>query len=168
MPPYKRGLAQWVQMGSTPTNQLTKTYKQMGYLTDGLTFNVLREANIARLPQFKNAKGEAAHSKKDGSDWCLAQWCNAVTGELGEAANIIKKVDRGDLTLAEAKPLLAKEFADIVTYLDILAMRAGIDLGKATMEKFNEVSIRVGSNVRVSADDWYYEYEVIHESSNKN
>ncbi len=128
----------------------------MGYMTDGLTFNVLRGANTARLPQFKNAKGEPAHSQPDGSDWCLAQWCNAVTGELGEAANIIKKVDRGDLTLDEARPSLAKEFADIVTYLDILAMRAGIDLGKATIDKFNEVSKRVGSNIRIAADDWYY------------
>ena len=51
----------------------------------------------------------------------------------------------------------AKEFADIVTYLDILAMRAGIDLGKATMDKFNEVSKRVGSTVRISAEDWHYE-----------
>lgn len=125
-------------------------------MTDGLTFNVLRGANTARLPQFKNAKGEPAHTEKDGSDWCLAQWCNAVTGELGEAANIIKKVDRGDLTIDEARPKLAKEFADIVTYLDILAMRAGIDLGKATMDKFNEVSERVGSNVRIDADDWHY------------
>lgn len=66
----------------------------MSYLTDGLTFNTLRGANLARLPQFKNAKGEPAHSQPDGSDWVLAQWCNAVTGELGEAANIIKKVDR--------------------------------------------------------------------------
>ena len=128
----------------------------MGYMTDGLTFNVLRGANTARLPTFKNSKGEPAHSEPDGSDWCLAQWANAVTGELGEAANIIKKVDRGDLTLDEARPSLAKEFADIVTYLDILAMRAGIDLGKATMDKFNEVSIRVGSPVRIASDDWYY------------
>ena len=64
----------------------------MGYMTDGLTFNALRGANRARLPQFKNGKGEPAHSKPDGSDWCLAQWCNAVTGELGEAANLIKKI----------------------------------------------------------------------------
>ncbi len=128
----------------------------MGFLTDGLTFNVLRGANTARLPQFKNNKGESAHSKKDGSDWCLAQWCNAVTGELGEAANIIKEIDNGNLTLDEARPLLAKECADIVCYLDLLAMRAGIDLGKATIDKFNEVSAKTGCSVRISADGSYY------------
>lgn len=128
----------------------------MGYMTDGLTFNALRGANTARLPTFRNARGELAHSEPDGSDWCLSQWSNAVLGELGEAANIIKKVERGDMTLDEAREDLAKEFADVVTYLDILAMRAGVNLGQATMDKFNEISVRVGSPVRLRADDWYY------------
>ena len=112
-----------------------------------MDFQTLRAANIRRIPQFKNAKGEPAHSQPDGSDWSLAEWCNAVTGELGEAANLIKKVQRGDYTLDEARQDLADEFADIVTYLDILAMRAGVDLGEATRNKFNLVSARVGSDV---------------------
>lgn len=115
-----------------------------------LTFNALRRANILRLPQFKNPKGERAHSTDDGSDWALSAWCNAVCGELGEAANLVKKVERGDFTLEEARESLGKEFADIVTYLDILAMRAGVDLGEATIAKFNEVSVRVGSTVRLA------------------
>lgn len=116
-----------------------------------LKFNVLRLANTMRLPQFKNPKGEPAHSEPDGSDWALSAWCNAVCGELGEAANLIKKIERGDFTLEEKREELGKEFADIVTYLDILAMRAGVDLGKATVAKFNEVSERVGSTVRIAA-----------------
>jgi hypothetical protein len=55
-------------------------------MADTLTFAELRTANMARLPQFKNAKGEPAHSKPDGSDWLLSAWCNATLGELGEAA----------------------------------------------------------------------------------
>lgn len=125
----------------------------MGYLTNGLTFNALRGAICARLPEFKNARGEPAHSEPDGSDWPLSAWSNAVLGELGEAANIIKKVERGDLTLDEARPALAKEFADVATYLDILAFRAGVDLGRATIDKFNEVSDRVGSRVYLSQGD---------------
>lgn len=127
----------------------------MGYGTDGLTLRALRAANLARLPTFRNRLGELAHSQPDGSDWCLAQWANAVTGELGEAANLIKKIERGDLTLDEARVDLAKEFADVLTYLDILAMRAGVDLGAATIDKFNEVSVRVGSPIRLRADDWF-------------
>lgn len=131
----------------------------MGYMTDGLTLRTLRDANLQRLPTFKNGKGEPAHSTRDGSDWCLAQWCNAVTGELGEAANLIKKIERGDFTLDEARADLAREFADVLTYLDILAMRAGVDLGRATIDKFNEVSRRVGSPVFIREDgsDWCYD-----------
>ena len=123
-------------------------------MQQGLTFDALRGANLARLPQFKNSRGEPAHSSVDGSDWCLAQWCNAVLGELGEAANIIKKIERGDITLDEARPSLSREFADVQTYLDILAYRAGVDLGAATIGKWNEVSDRVGSSVRLYAQGW--------------
>lgn len=119
-----------------------------------LTFDALRGANLARLPQFKNGRGGYAHSQADGSDWCLAQWCNAVLGELGEVANIIKKIERGDLTLDEARPALAREFADVQTYLDILAYRAGVNLGDATLEKWNEVSVRVESTVRLYPSCW--------------
>ncbi len=128
----------------------------MSYLTNGLSFNTLRQANLKRLPHFKNSKGEPAHSKPDGSDWSLGEWMNAVSGEVGEAANIIKKVRRGDMSIDEARPLLAKELADVATYLDITAFQCGINLGQAVKEKFNEVSIKVGSPVRIGdADDWH-------------
>jgi NTP pyrophosphatase (non-canonical NTP hydrolase) len=114
-----------------------------------LTFAALRRANKLRLPLFKNRHGEPAHSERDGSDWNYAQWCNAMTGEVGEAANLIKKLDRGDLTFDEARPLIANELADVQTYLDLLAMQFGIDLGEATREKFNEVSDRVQCDVKL-------------------
>ena len=117
-----------------------------------LTFAELRYANTHRLPQFKNKLGKPAHSEPDGSDWSLGEWCNALTGEVGEAANIIKKIRRGDVTMDEAKQSLADELADIQTYLDLLAFRAGIDLGAATIAKFNHVSRRVGSSVRIVED----------------
>lgn len=112
-----------------------------------MTFAVLREANVARLPRFRNKKGRPAHSQADGSDWALSTWCNAVLGELGELANLVKKVERGDITLDEARADLGKECADVATYLDILAFRIGIDLGQVTLDKFNEVSRRVDAGV---------------------
>jgi NTP pyrophosphatase (non-canonical NTP hydrolase) len=117
--------------------------------TNELKFNDLRSANIKRLKHFKNGKGKPAHSKKDGSDWCLAQWCNAVCGELGEAANLIKKIERGDFTLEEKREELGKEFADVICYMDLLAFRAGVNLGESVRNKFNEISVRVGSPVRL-------------------
>jgi NTP pyrophosphatase (non-canonical NTP hydrolase) len=129
----------------------------MGYMTDGLTFNTLRNGNIARLPEFKNNKGKVAHDQPDGSDWSLNDWMTACVGELGEAANVLKKVRRGDLTLDEARPKLIMEFADVVIYLDIMAKQANINLGEAVMETFNAKSIKVGSRVRLAADDWHLE-----------
>lgn len=122
----------------------------MGYGTDGLTFNTLREGNTDRLPEFRNKHGHIAHVKRDGSDWSPAQWLQAVVGELGEYANIRKKFERGDIGAEEFLKLAANELADVVTYLDILAFQLGINLGEATMSKFNQVSKRVGSKVRIS------------------
>lgn len=128
-----------------------------------LTFRTLREANIKRLPLFKNKHGIIAHTKADGSDWSPAQWLQAVIGELGEYANIRKKFERGDLTFSEYEVAAAKELADVQTYLSILALRcldyrsgalnvvdaSGIDLGQATADKFNDVSDRVGCSVNI-------------------
>ncbi len=116
-----------------------------------LDFDDLRRANIARLPGFRNNKGELYHGSPDdpGSEWCLAQWSNATLGELGEAANIIKKIDRGDLTVEEARPSIGREFADVLIYLDILAFRMGIDLGDFVRMKFNETSAKVQSDVKL-------------------
>ncbi len=125
----------------------------MEKLTKGLSFNTLREANMKRLPQFKNRKGEMAHSKEDGSDWTPAQWLQAVTGELGEYANIRKKFERGDMDEAEFKEKAKSELADIVAYLDILSFQLKIDLGEAVKEKFNEVSHRVDSNIFIGNDE---------------
>lgn len=127
----------------------------MGYGTDGLTFNTLRGGNLARLPEFRNAKGAPAHTESDGSDWTPAQWLQAVVGELGEYANLRKKYERGDLSWEKAQPLLADELADVVIYLDLLAFQLNINLGKAVIDKWNRTSQRVGSNIRLAPDDWH-------------
>lgn len=106
--------------------------------------------NMERLPHFKNSKGEPAHSSPDGSDWSLGEWSNACLGELGEAANIIKKIKRGDFTLEAARNDLAEELGDTLTYLVILADRADINLEAAAIEKWNEVSTRIGYPHRIA------------------
>ena len=153
-----------------------------------LTFDSLRAANKARLPLFKNKHGGLAHSKLDGSDWTPAQWLQAVVGELGEYANIRKKFERGDLSFEEYESLAAKELADVQIYLDILALRCldhghrgasykgsetvligldGVDLGKATLAKFNEVSERISCSVRLDEDGVYDILEQARSSLNK-
>lgn len=113
---------------------------------NSLTFEQLRLANRARIPQFRDKYGNLCHSA-DGSDWTTSDWFEAMVGEVGEYANEAKKYRRGDLTRPEFLAKAAKELADVQIYLDILAFRLGIDLGEATRAKFNEVSQRVGANV---------------------
>lgn len=130
----------------------------MGYMTDGLTFNTLRRGSRARLPEFRNAKGDLAHPELlAGAEcaWTPNDWLTAVTGELGELANVLKKVKRGDLTLEEALPKLKQESADVIIYMDLLAQCCGIDLGDAIIETFNAKSVQVGSRVRLAADDYH-------------
>lgn len=100
-----------------------------------LTFMQLRMANVQRDGAFNT------------SHWELAHWFCALIGEVGEAANIVKKIDRGDFTIEQARGELADELADIQTYLDLIAYKAGIDLAMATTEKFNKVSNRIGSSI---------------------
>ena len=151
------------QVGSPQARELT-IYHMRGFAMfeklHALSFATLRCANTERLPQFRNKLGGLAHSQPDGSDWTPAQWLQAVVGELGEYANIRKKFERGDIGLDEYAELAAKELADVQTYLDILARRCldipgtphpeGVDLGAATVAKFNEVSERVGSSIRIA------------------
>lgn len=75
-----------------------------------------------------------------------------MLGELGEYANIHKHYVRGDISLEEFQAKAADELADVQCYLDILALQLGIDLGAATMSKFNRVSVRVGCEVFLIAD----------------
>lgn len=90
------------------------------------------------------------------SDWSLSDWMTAVLGELGEASNVAKKLNRvrDDITgnaetPEQLKAALRDEIADTFVYLDLLAQSQGIDLEQAVREKFNRTSVKIGSTVRV-------------------
>ena len=83
--------------------------------------------------------------------WSLSDWITATTGELGEAANIAKKLNRvrdgipgNSETEADLRSALADEIADTFIYLDLLAQSQGIDLGDAVADKFRRTSIKIG------------------------
>jgi NTP pyrophosphatase (non-canonical NTP hydrolase) len=153
--------------GKVTTWTVQKNYKPEITIKpmNNLSFKTLTEANNKRLPLFKNSKGLPAHSKPDGSDWSHAEWLQAVIGELGEYANIMKKVQRGDMTMEEAKPSIEKELADVMTYFAILAQQLNIDLGQAVEDKFNEVSDRVDADVYIKDNKVLTNDELIIKSS---
>lgn len=90
----------------------------------------------------------------------LSYWADAVVEEVGEVCRGIKRMydrryaagmepDRGDEITEEERVYLAKEIADVVQYLDLLAARANIPFGEAVRAKFNEVSDRAGSSIKL-------------------
>jgi len=81
------------------------------------------------------------------ADWTPNDWVTALVGEVGEAANILKKVRRGDKPLSVVRPELAKELADVQIYLVQLSRAVGVDLEAAIVAKFDEVSARIGGAV---------------------
>jgi NTP pyrophosphatase (non-canonical NTP hydrolase) len=85
------------------------------------------------------------------SDWSPSDWMVATLGELGEAANIVKKLNRvrdgipgNDATESELREALRDEIADAFTYLDLFAQSEGFYLEDASINKFNVVSARIG------------------------
>ncbi len=123
--------------------------------------------NFDRLRDVSGRRCERWHGPdwRDETDpWTLADWSNAMAGEAGEAANVVKKIRRIDAGLwdtqkypgdgstgglttlpsEEAKAALIEklgsELADVVLYADLVAQKAGIDLGAAIRTKFNRVS----------------------------
>lgn len=89
-----------------------------------LSFTTLRSANRERIPEFRNSRGGAAHSKPDGSDWSPAQWLQALVGELGEYARVRQQYEAGELSYEEFVVEAKKELADVQCYLDLLSLRA--------------------------------------------
>lgn len=61
----------------------------------------------------------------------------SLTGEVGETANIVKKVVRGDFTLESKKDDLQKEIADVFIYLLKISYQLGIDLEEAYLQKLD-------------------------------
>ena len=66
--------------------------------------------------------------KHNLSDWSASDWMTATMGELGEAANVVKKLNRerdgikgNTATVTVLREQLAREIADTFMYLDLMA-----------------------------------------------
>lgn len=105
-------------------------------------FTSLRDANVARQAEWPGA------DKVD-----LAFRGVELAGEVGEACNVIKKLERmrrgikGKHSTPEA---LAEELADVVICCDLIAMDVGINLRTALADKFNKTSFENGLTTRLS------------------
>jgi len=76
---------------------------------------------------------------------------NELAGEVGEACNILKKIERERMGYPGSRATvedLAEELADVVLCVDLTAMEFDIDLGAAVERKFNKTSEKVGLESR--------------------
>jgi NTP pyrophosphatase (non-canonical NTP hydrolase) len=95
----------------------------------------LRKANVKRC---------VTSFKHNLEEWSEMEWGCAAAGEIGELCNLLKKRKRG-----EAIPLkeVLDEIVDVIIYLDLLAALLGVHLSGPIREKFNETSIKRGSDI---------------------
>ena len=88
--------------------------------------------------------------------WSLSDWMTATMGELGEAANIVKKLNRcrdgingNTETEAMLREKLTRELADVFIYLSLTAQRAGVKLSQVVPQVFDAKSEQIGYPVRL-------------------
>lgn len=90
------------------------------------------------------------------NSWTTSDWFVAAMGELGEAANVAKKLNRyrdgipGNKEQADAlREKLRRELGDTFVYLDLLAQSLGLNIGAAAVEVFNAKSEEIGCPIRM-------------------
>lgn len=83
--------------------------------------------------------------------WSTSDWFTALVGEVGEAANIAKKLNRvrdgipgNRHTRDELQEMLRKELGDVFVYLDLLCQSLGFSLARAAIDVFNAKSQEIG------------------------
>jgi len=116
------------------------------------------------LSEFSKANNERCTSENGFNhaldSWSVAEWTNAICGELGEAANLTKKILRLDQGIPGNTKLEDKdreslrlraidEIADVIIYADLAIQALGGDTTEAVREKFNKKSFEIGSDILV-------------------
>lgn len=108
------------------------------------------------LMQVNRTRANRWHQGAD--DWTGADWSNAMCGEAGEAANVVKKLRRHETHIGSSynTPVvpdlidaLSDEIADVVLYADLLGYHYGIATSVAIRRKFNRVSEAQGFPERI-------------------
>jgi NTP pyrophosphatase (non-canonical NTP hydrolase) len=109
-----------------------------------MTFGQFSEANRARCesPQGFN------HPL---NGWSPSDWITAIVGELGEAANNVKKLNRirdgipgNKESEQQLRDKLRKEVGDTFVYLDLFCQSQGFSIADAAAEVFNSKSKEIG------------------------
>lgn len=77
---------------------------------------------------------------------------NELAGEVGEACNVIKKLERERLGIQGSKDTvehLAQELADVIICVNLLAIAYDINIDREVALKFNATSDKVGLKTKM-------------------
>ena len=113
-----------------------------------LTFKQISKINYKRALRWH---------KDSLNDWSISDWSTAMAGEAGEICNAVKKLrrleseftsinesDRQINSKKEAIEKIGAEIADTFLYLNLLAIRCGLDFEQEIIKKFNSTSDKYG------------------------
>ena len=113
-----------------------------------ITFETFSKLNRLRCENV----GGFNHKLKD---WSTSDWFVALLGELGEAANVAKKLNRirdgipgNKEGRKELNDKLRKELGDAFVYLDLLCQSLGFEIEEAAIEVFNAKSDEIGCSIK--------------------
>ena len=109
------------------------------------------------ISKFQLINEERAKRWHNGQpQWSLLEWCGAMCGESGEAANNAKKIKRLDTSLPNKeagldktntellKAKLATEVANSIIYGIIILSELGVDASQILADVYDQKSIEYG------------------------
>lgn len=140
-------IANYVEAGSLWNPELMEHGKVRELLLD-----CQRYITAAAPPRWDSQKNRERCESPNGFNhkldaWSTSDWFLAVLGELGEAANIAKKLNRfrdgirgNKETETALKNKLRQELGDTFVYLDLIAQSLGFSIFDAGVEVFNAKS----------------------------
>ena len=148
----------------TKTTNNQQNRPEMSHLDDfkrsSLSVGEVHDLKSRNFDAFSNANRERCESPQGFNhalnSWSASDWMTATMGELGEAANIVKKLNRyrdginGNKEAEdELRNKLRKELGDTFVYLDLFAQSLGFSIFDAGREVFNSKSDEIGYPGRV-------------------
>jgi NTP pyrophosphatase (non-canonical NTP hydrolase) len=147
---YERRLVQYVTENDRLKNQVTELQARMtAMVEEHRSARALQQQTADQFAQLRRATVTRCESVWFRiKDWTATDWACALAGEVGEVCDAATKLKRGDGTVQA----VADELGDVLAYADLLAASLDLDLWQTVCEKFNAVSERWRSPIRLPAN----------------